>query len=445
MTKLNRSLGVWTAASIVVGSIIGTGIFMKTTAMTMQLGSQSYVMLAWIISGVLSFAGALTYAELCSYHSDSGGEYALLKESFGPLSAFLYGWQRFLIASPGSIAAYAVGSATFLAGVSNLEAIGGIKGASILFIVVFSAINCLHVATGGKVQTFLTILKVLLVLFLGLGLFIFLPAAETSADADLSLAGTFSISSFGMAMIAALWAFDGWNNLPMVGEEIENPQRNFPIAMGIGMAIVLVLYLLANSSFFHALSLDEILSANSSANPDALPVATLAAQKWLGGIGVPLLSIAFVISALGAMNGSILTASRVPFAMSRDGFFFKGLSSVNAKTQVPMVSIIVQAIVSIILAMLGTFDQLTDYVVVASWLFYALVTASIFKFRKTHKNSTSKFRVPLYPIVPILFIGASAFLIINSIMTGADSAIKGGLIIACGIPVYYFFKKKNNV
>jgi APA family basic amino acid/polyamine antiporter len=440
-STLAQTLGPWSAASIVVGTIIGTGIFLKTASMTQLLGTMGLVMLAWIISGILSYAGALTYAELASNTPKSGGEYAILRHGYGDLFGFLFGWMRFWIASPGSIAAYAVGSATFLGGLVDLSSIpGGGKTVAIFFIFSFSFLNSFKVNLGGNVQTFLTFLKVVLILALVTGVAMFISATSTEVVATSFNPEGSMISRFGLAMIAALWAFDGWNNLPMVGDEIKNPQKNIPIALGLGMLGVIALYLAANWAYFHALDLNEIMTANSSSYPDALPVATLSAKKFMGDFGVPALSIAFVISALGAMHGSILTGARVPFAMARDGLFFKSLGKLNEKSNVPVTSIIIQAALSMALALSGTFDQLTDYVVVASWMFYALTTATIFKLRKNNPNYTG-FKVPGYPFVPILFILAAIFLISNSIMNSPKEGMIGIGIILAGIPVYKYFKK----
>lgn len=449
--KLQRSMGAWQASSLVVGTIIGTGIFLKTATMAQLLGSAGWVAVAWIFSGLLSFAGALTYAELSSQMPHSGGEYAFLKSGYGPLFSFLYGWMRFWIGAPGSIAAYAAGAATFLGGIIPLDFIPGAgKTVAVILIIFFSIINCLHVHWGARVQTLLTALKVFLILGLGIGVFFFANYnVQTSGALNSTVTlGPFSWGSFGLAMIAALWAFDGWNNLPMVGEEIKNPLRNIPIALGFGMMTVLALYLLANFSYFNVLSLQEIQNANSSKFPEALPVATLAVKSFLNQYGVPTVSIAFIISALGAMNGSILTGARVPFAMARDGLFWKQLGEVASHANVPVQSILIQAIIASCLAIMGTFDQLTDYVVVSGWIFYGLTASTIFIFRKKFNSrenydGPAMYRVPGYPIVPILFILTAVFLVANSIQQKPYEALVGIGIILVGVPVYVFMARRE--
>ncbi|MGZ3773618.1 MAG: APC family permease [Pseudobdellovibrionaceae bacterium] len=448
MLKLERTMGPWQASSIVMGTIIGTGIFLKTATMMQLVGSMSLVTAAWIISGILSYAGALTYAELSSYHPEAGGEYAFLKAGYGPLFSFLYGWMRFWIGAPGSIAAYAAGTSTFLSGLISLDFIpGGSKSVAVFLILFFSAINCLKVHWGARLQTFLTALKIILILGLVIGVFFFRHSnyLSTLTLAPAKNSFDFQFGSFGMAMIAALWAFDGWNNLPMVSEEIKNPKRNIPIALGFGVLAVMMLYLSANWAYFKVLSIEQIQTANSSAHPQALPVATLAAKSFLGDWGIPAISIAFMISALGAMNGSILTAARVPFAMARDGLFWKRLGSVSKQTHVPVWSIIIQGIIASGLTLLGTFDQLTDYVVAAAWIFYGLTASTVF-ISRNHKSgikSESEFKVPGYPFVPAVFIITALLLVINSMSQNLLGGLIGLAIIAAGGPIYYLLSKKS--
>lgn len=450
MLKLERTMGPWQASSLVVGTIIGTGIFLKTATMVQLVGSMSLIFAAWIISGILSYAGSLTYAELSSHHPEAGGEYAFLKEGYGSLFAFLFGWMRFWIGAPGSIAAYAAGTATFLGGLVPLDFIpGGGKTVAVFLILFFSAINCLKVRWGARLQTFLTALKVILILSLVIGVFGFGKSQSTFTEIlnPSNQVSGFHFGSFGMAMIAALWAFDGWNNLPMVGEEIKNPKRNIPIALGFGVLAVMMLYLSANWAYFKVLSPEQIQMANSSKYPQALPVATLAVKSFLGEWGIPVISIAFIISALGAMNGSILTASRVPFAMARDGLFWRRLCRVSEHTHVPIWSIMVQAVIASLLALWGSFDQLTDYVVVAAWIFYALTSSTIFIFRR--RTSTLRndnlFKVPGYPLVPIIFIITAVLLVINSMNQNPLNGIIGLCIIAAGIPTYWLMTNERKI
>jgi APA family basic amino acid/polyamine antiporter len=227
----------------------------------------------------------------------------------------------------------------------------------------------------------------------------------------------------------------------MVSGEIKNPQKNVPLSLMIGMVCVLGLYALVNLAFFYALPMAEIVTSNSSAFPDALPVATKAAMTFLGSSGIAILSGAFVFSSIGAMNGSILTSARVPYAMAKDGLFFKRLAHVSEKSHVPVVSILVQAVVASCLALSGTFDQLTDYVVFSAWIFYAMITGVVFKLRRTRPNAVREYKALGYPVLPAIFIILGVLLLINTVITSPKSTAIGLTFILSGIPVFYFFKK----
>ncbi len=440
MIQLKRELNLKAAISIVVGTIIGTGVFLKASVMTQYLSNFWLVMLAWTVGGILSFTGALVYAELGIRMPEAGGEYQYLKHSYGSFVSFLYAWMRFLIASPGSIAAYAVGAASFsapLLGATLSQNSFATKGISILFIVLFTILNCFAVAFGGKIQTVMTTIKFVLIFGMSIFIFTLAPASHEITQVQ----STFGWSAFGAALLASLWAYDGWNNLSMVAGEIENPSKNIPISLILGVFIVFIVYISINSSYFHALSIQQIMQSNSSKFPNELPVATKAVATFLGSKSVLIISICFVLSALGAMNGSILTGARVPYALSRDRLFFKTLANLNEKSSVPVRSVVIQGFISIILALSGTFDQLTDMVVFASWIFYALTASSLFIVRKKQTvNIKSTYHTPGYPIVPFIFVLCSIALLINTLITNPKESGVGLLIISCGIPFYFYFK-----
>ncbi len=443
--ELVRGLGLVDASAIVVGTIIGTGVFLKTATMATLVGNPTWVLIAWVVAGLLSLTGALAYAELGSLMPNAGGEYVYLKEGYGDFWAFLYGWMRFWIGSPGSIAAYAVGAMTFMSGMVDLSPVGGKAIAACMVILFFSGLNCLSVVFGGKVQSFMTALKLLMIIGISIGILFFSRSGTTLhfSDAAPTYTGFVGWSAFGSALLAALWAYDGWNNLPMVAGEIRNPQKNIPLSLGLGMLAILGIYGLANVAYFYALPFADILTSNSSANPDALPVATKAAMTFLGSSGLTILSLAFVFSAIGAMNGSILTGARVPYAMAKDGLFFKKLAEVNENSHVPIISILVQACVSMVLALSGTFDQLTDYVVFSAWIFYAMVTGVVFVLRKRMPDAPRSYKTIGYPVLPAIFILLGVLLLINTLVTmPKESSIGLGMILS-GVPVYLFFKKRK--
>ncbi|WP_413575129.1 APC family permease [Bdellovibrio sp. HCB290] len=438
--EMSRTLGFIPVLSLVVGTILGTGVFLKAAIMSQYLGSSTWVLIAYAVAGLLSLAGALTYAEIGILFPRAGGEYIYLKEAFGEMPAYLYGWQRFWVSAPGTIAAYAVGTATFAAPIMNLEWLGGQKGFAIALILVFSALNCMNVQLNGRLQSFMTFLKVAMLFFI-IGGVLFFASNGTNQNIVASGSAFPGFSAFGAALLAALWAYDGWNNMPMVAGEIKNPSRNIPWALGLGVLGILGLYCVIHYCYFYALPFGEVLNANSKNNPQALPVAAKVAETFMGPSGILFLGIAMMFSAIGAMNGSILTNARVPYAMAKDGLFLPSLAKLHPKSQSPYMAIIVQAVFSVILALSGSFDQLTDYVVFASWIFYALVTASVFKFRKTMPLAPRPYKTLGYPIIPVVFLILAVLLLINTLWTSPQESLWGLVIIMVGAPVYYIQKK----
>jgi len=440
--QLARGLTTIDAAALVVGTVIGTGIFLKTAVMSQLLGSSYYVLLAWVVAAVLSYAGALSYAELGSRFPRAGGEYAYLSEGYGRLTAFLYGWTRMWIAGPGSIAAYAAGAATFLGGAMAIPQGMGRSLTAIGFIVFFCALNCLAVRVSGRIQSLLTLTKLLLIGGIVAGVF----AMGTESSAANFTSGPWpGLSAFGAALIAALWAFDGWNNLPMVGSEVKNAQRALPIALGLGMLAVALAYLLANAAFFYALPFETVTTGNSTLHPDALPVATMAANTFLGDWGIVTMSVIFTISALGAMHGSILTGARVPYAMAADGQMFKPLAFVHPSSRSPVTSVLFEGGIACVLALSGTFDQLTDAVVFSSWIFYGLGAGSLFIFRARDRRNGERpsFQAPGFPWVPAVFILVSIALLVNTIYVNPQPTLLGLAVIGLGVPAYFYFARRG--
>lgn len=437
---LKHGLDFSATVSLVVGTVIGTGVFLKPAVMTQEVNSVLWVFLAWIAAGFLSLAGALCYAELGSRFPQAGGEYVYLREAFGELPAFLNGWMRFCIGNPGSIAAYAVGLVTFLNGATHFSVLTQTVLA-VLIIAVFTLINCATVHVAGRLQTYMAAFKIFLILILTFAIFIFRGHGSDVAISHLT-GGWPGWKAFGAAMLAALWAYDGWNGMPMAGGEIRNAKRNIPLALIGGMLIVMLIYLAANFAFFVALPLREAASSYSPDFPLALPVATNAALATIGPSAVVGVSIVLAFSALVSLNGSILTGARVPFAMARDGVLFSALGRVHHKTRTPVISVLVQGVIAIVIACSGTFDQLTDYVMFASWVFYALAVLSLFVLRKRHPTSTN-FVAPGYPWIPLAFLAVTAWLIANTLLTAPMESLIGLGLIALGIPVFLYFRKHS--
>jgi len=459
-TSLRRALTLNDAIALVVGSVIGTGVFLKTTVMTQQLGRPSLVMLAWIAAGLLSLAGALAYAELGAMFPHAGGEYVYLGKAYGEAPAFLYGWMQFVVAGAGGMAGISTGFAIFLSalismggpwvertfhllgkeihwqlGLTQLVAVGAI--------VFFTVINCFGVKLGGRVQGFLTIVKLLGIAVIVGGVLLFSHGASWSHLAMSNTSNLGGISAFGAAMMAALWAYNGWYLLPVCAGEVRDPQRNVPRGLIFGMLALIATYVLANLAYFYALPITEVTTANSTAYPSALPVAAKAAQTFLGPSGIAFISITFVISTLGALNGCIMGQARIPFAMARAGLFFKRLGEVNPNSKAPVWAIIAQSSWGCVLALSGTFDQITTYVIFALWLFIGVTVSAVFVLRRTMPDVERPYKALGYPVVPVLFILVALWLVINSIVTSPVESLIGIFLIALGLPVYFYFRRKR--
>jgi APA family basic amino acid/polyamine antiporter len=433
---LVRGLGPWSAASLVVGTIIGTGVFLKTAEMAAHGQSAGWILAAWVAAGFLSLFGAMTYAELGAMFPAAGGEYVYLRRGYGPAMGYLYAWNRFWIGTPGSIAAYAVGSSIFLGGVlppAWIAALGGGKVLAIGLIALFTAITCLDVRSGGWLQTAMTALKLAMIAALALGALL-APRGDWGALGAGS--GFPGASSFGAMVLAALWAYDGWNNLPMAAGEVRDPARNLPRAIVGGSLVVLAIYLLVNLGYFHAVPMAEIVT--SAPNVAGAPsVAQKAVTQLFGGLTQALFAVAMAFSALSAMNGSMLTGARVPFAVAADRLAPAPLAKLSPRTRVPVTAVIVQGVLSCVYSLGGGFGDLTDAVVFVSWLFYAMNAGSVLRLRRREPERPRPYRVPGFPIVPLIYVALSVLLLASSIYEkpvvsaiGLGATALGGLVYA---------------
>ncbi len=455
--QLVRGLTLGATTALVVGTVIGTGVFIKTAIMAQDTGSAPMVLIAWIAAGALSMCGALTYAELGAMLPEAGGEYVYLRHAYGELAAFLFGWMRIVVAGTGSIAILGVGFATFLSAVIPMTSVwassrfvllgqtidwqfGTKQIVAVTAIMTFASINCLTVAFGGRVQSLLTVLKLGGIAAVVLGVLFGSGTGDWSHLAATGDSATSGASAFGLAMLAALWAYDGWNNMPMAAGEVKDPGRNVPRALIGGMALVTVIYCVANFSYFYALPFSEVVTSNSTRYRDALPVATKAAQTVFGQAGGRLISLAFIFSALGALNGATLTGARVPYAMAQSGVFFSKVGVLSQRTRVPVYALLLQAVWASALAISGTFDQLSDYVIFASWIFYGLVTSSVFVLRRKMPDTPRPYRTLGYPVMPLVFVLVAIWLIINTLLNRPVESIAGLVLIALGLPIYWYYR-----
>ncbi len=461
--ELIRGLTLRDTTALVVGTIIGSGIFLKTGKMAAGLGSPTLVLLAWFFAGILSLAGALAYAELGAMMPKAGGEYVFLRTAYGDLAAFLFGWMRIIVGSTGSVASFGVGFSIFIATFLPAEWIepwtlktfkflgdtinwqfGPQQLIAVGIIVFFSAVACLRVVLGGRVQSVLTAGKILGILIIVFGVFFFADSAswdhlKTPANAKtFTGVGAFT-AAFAAAMMAALWAYDGWNNMPMMAGEVKNPGRNVPLALILGMAIVLVIYGAVNVAYFYALPFDAV--AGASSNFQGTPVVIVASKTFLGEYGPKFVCIAVLLSIVGVLNGSILTSARIPYAMAKDGLFFKKFATLNHNS-VPVRAILMQGSWACVLALSGTFDQLTDCVVFAGMIFYGACCLAVVILRHKRPDLARPYKTLGYPVVPLLFVAAAIWLLVASIKANPVFCGAGLVLIAMGLPIYYYLRSR---
>jgi len=445
---LARDLKLSHAGAIVVGTIIGSGIFLVPQEMMQAVGSARVVYLAWLVGGVLSFFGALAYAELGAMKPQAGGEYVYVRDAYGPLMGFLYGWTWFLIAKPASIATVTTGLVRTLAtfpvfhfftlpffSISNFAITYG-QLAAIAAAVFITWLNYIGVRRAGEFQFLFTLLKVAIILaivFVG-----FTYKGGTWANFATEFAGAKGgIAGFFAALVAALWAYDGWNDLNMVAGEIRDPQRNIPLSLIWGVATVGLLYVLVNAAVQYAMPATAVAA---SARP-AADTVTLA----LGRMGGTLVSIGIAISMFVTLNGTTMSGARVPFAMARDGYFFQSIATVHPRFHTPSVSLLVQCALSIILLLGGgSFRQFFSLAIFAEWLFYMIAGSTLFVFRRREPNAPRPYRVLGYPVVPALFVAVSAVLLYYTFTDNLRYSAEGCVAILAGIPVFYFFKAKRD-
>ncbi len=449
---LRRDLGAWAATAVVVGSIIGSGIFLVPKTMILRVGSPEAVFAIWVIGGVLSLFGALSYAELAAALPETGGEYAYLREAYGPVWGYLYGWTTFWVARGGSIATLATGFFYYLANfLPVLESValrvpiplgpGGApleirygQFAAVAVILFLAWVNYIGVRFGGGVQVATTAVKVGLIgVIVLIGLF---SGHGSTANFSAGVAGSGGVTGFFAALVAALWAYDGWNNVNMVAGEVRRPNRNLMIALVGGTGIVIVVYLLTNLAYFYVLSGSEVASSDR--------VAAEMMRRILGNHGAAGVSLAAMVSIFAALNGSILSGARVPYALARDGIFFRAVASVHPKYHTPGVSILALSGWASLLALSGRYEQLFTYVIFASWLFYGMTAASVIVLRVKRAEMARPYRTPGYPWVPALFVLASLALTASTLVDSPRESLFGLVLIFAGLPFYYHWKARNS-
>jgi APA family basic amino acid/polyamine antiporter len=462
---LLRRLGLFTAILIVVSSMIGSGIFKKAAPMSMELQSGGLLLLAWLIAGVITFIGAVTNAEIAGLIAAPGGQYVYFKEMYGKAFAFLYGWSCFSVIQSASIASIAYVFAESVNAVIPLPHLGpdlekwslfglfyplnsfGVKALTIITIIFLTTANYLGVIFGGFISNLFTSLKVLgIALIILLGLLISGGTVENIqpwGENPSAQYGT-SLGLFGAmfaAMLGAFWAYDGWNNIGYLGGEIKNPKRNIPLALFTGVTSVMLIYLITNFTFLYVMPINEVMDVASKENTI---VAVEVMRKFLGGGGAFFISVLIMVSTFGTTNGTILASSRIYFAMAKDGLFFTSAGKVHSKFKTPYTSLIIQGFWASMLVLSGTFDQLTDMLIFASFIFYGAGAFGVFILRKKMKDHQRPYKVMGYPYVPLIFVLFCITLVVVTIIQNPRDAGIGLVLVLSGIPFYMFWVRKQN-
>ncbi|MGB7436608.1 MAG: amino acid permease [Candidatus Acidiferrum sp.] len=457
--ELIRGLGPWASMAIVVGTMVGTGIFLKPSEMAREGRFVSIVFAAWIVGAILSIFGALAYAELGAAIPEAGGEYAYLRRGFGPVWGFLFGWMHSIVGRPASIASIAAGMMRFLsfflpavaAPLFTVHiAIPGLthwippyafvftwaQPLAVFWLLVITGINYLGVRLGGEVQVLLTSIKVLSVLLI-IGVAFLLPSTGPHPPDPVwpTAASTGLVTAFLAALAAGLWAYDGWEDLNLVGSEVKDPHRNFPRALVGGVCFVALIYLLFSAACFKVLPFESVATSQHVASDVAERVIGHGVAFWI--------TLALVISALGSMNSSVLSGARVPYAMARDHIFFRVADGIHPKFRTPARALIFQGVLAGIMALSGTFEELTNLFIFAGWIFYGLAVVALFRLRKLEPDLPRPYRCWGYPWVPATFVLGALVLTINLWLVRPGRSSIGLLLILAGLPFYRYWTRHN--
>ncbi len=451
---LVKGLGLLDATTLVVGCMIGSGIFIVSADIARQVQSPGLMLLTWLVTAALTMTAALSYGELAAMMPKAGGQYVYLREAFGPLPAFLFGWTTFMVIQTGTIAAVAVAFAKY-AGVfvpwisADNHLIGsGKMGLStqqlvaIAIIVLLSALNCRGIRTGAVIQNVFAFAKVAGVLgLIGLGLLLGRnPQAISVNFTDFWRGASLSFDTVrmvGVAMVGALFSSDAWNNVTFTAGEVRNPKRNLPLSLALGVGIVSALYIACNIVYLNVLPLDAIQNAPADR------VATAAAARILGPFAVQAMAITIMISTFGCANGIILSGARVYYAMAQDRLFFRKAGTLDAVRHTPVFALAVQAVWATCLTLTGSYGDLLDYVIFAVLLFYILTIAGIFVLRSTRPDAERPYRAIGYPYLPALYILVAGLIEILLLLYKPSYTWPGLIIVLLGVPVYYIWRKKE--
>ena len=427
--ELPRKLGWLDATMIVVGIVIGSGIFLLPNLIARSLQSRGAILAVWIISGLLSYFGALAYAELGAMLPATGGQYVYLREAYGPACAFVCGWTFMLAVLSGGIAFLAVSFSIYVAQFVHLTMVSS-KLLAVALITTLSAVNYVGVREGAVVQVTFTFLKIAgLVVLIGSAFLspLSVPAAQSVVPSG------FSLPHFGTAMIACLMAYNGWTYISFVAGEVKQPAKNLPRSLTLGMVVVMVLYVLANAAYLKVMPISQIAVTAR--------VGAALAERTMGSTGALLVSLTVLISIVGAINGCILTAARIPFAQAQDGLFFRRFGRVHPRFETPGFAIVIQGLWTAVLVISGSYENLFSYSMIAAWIFYTLSVAAVFFLRRKLPDLPRPYRMWGYPYTLVVFMLVSVWFVANAFVTETGPSLMALGIIASGIPMYFFWRK----
>jgi basic amino acid/polyamine antiporter, APA family len=452
---LVRGLGPWSSAAIVVGTMIGTGIFLKPSEMAADAGSLSIVLAAWIAGGLLSLFGALAFAELGAALPEAGGEYAYLRRAFGPVWGFLFGWMHSIVGRPASMSSIASGLLRFC--VFLVPALGAplftvhisvpfspapyefaftwAQPGAVSAIGAMALINFLGVRAGGRVQVALTAIKIgAVIAIIFVGLVLVHPRGAGFHPLLPSGSGAAILTGFFGALAASLWAYDGWEDLNLVGSEVENPQHNIPRALIAGVLFCAALFILFSLAAHSALSFGVVAQSGSVGSDVVARVVGPAGTLWV--------TLAMVISAAGTLNSSVLAGARVPYAMARDGLFFRATAEVHPRFRTPGGALLFEFVLASLFALTGTFEELTSLFLFATWIFYALAVAAMIRLRHSEPELVRPYRCFGYPWVPAAFLAGAAALTVTLWLARPVRSSIGLVLIFSGLIFYRLWQRK---
>jgi basic amino acid/polyamine antiporter, APA family len=431
---LARKLDSLDATMIVVSGIIGSGIFINPAVVAQKVETPFLILAVWIAGGLIALCGAFVFAELSTVLPRVGGQYAFFREAFHPLIGFLHGWSLLLIIQSGATAAVAVACGQYIAKLAGLSQSAAVP----IAIALLAALVCFHacgIKPGAVLINVITLVKTGAIALLVIGAFTLAGRSGISFEPLVppTLHGPGLVSAFLAGLVPAMFAYGGWQNSNFVVEEMRDPERNLPRAILIGVAIVITVYVAANIAYVRVLSA-PVLAASKT------PAAELA-SRVIGKYGADLLSVLVIISTFGFLNLALMTAPRVYYAMAQDGLFFSIVARTSPRTHAPVAAIVTQGALAAVFALFNTYGRLLGYAVFADWIFFALAGVALIVFRRTRPQAARPYRTPLYPVVPLVFVVAGAGIVINMFVDDPTNAIIGSIIIAAGVPVFFFWQR----